>query len=402
MANRTRLILLGGAALLLSILLFADVPLRWADWQAHRRATHWLAERNATAWQPTAEQATSAPALLHALNQNAPPFLLLPDTLPWQLAQETAWVRAHYAPVFSAPPYEIWQHQPLSRADAAVRRPQNVRLADQYHLHQATIAPAQFQAGDGLAVELALEATHPPTRTARLILQLLPPLEGQPYAAIDIPLPRQNPLGWWQAGQTIREGYILTPTADIPVGAYPLVLAARPAENPQRLPLFQGTDANPQDRVVLGYTAVPWRGQLPPTLIPLHAQLGQHAHLLGYTLDSGDWTRGTTTNLTLYWQAIQPTAQNHTVFIHLLDESGGYIWGQDAPPRGGTYPTQGWYAPSIIPDPHAFTLPTDLPPGTYTLAAGLYEPSTGTRLPVVQDGASRGNTAVVLTKLEIQ
>jgi hypothetical protein len=49
-----------------------------------------------------------------------------------------------------------------------------------------------------------------------------------------------------------------------------------------------------------------------------------------------------------------------------------------------------------IEDTHTVVLPSDLPPGSYRLAVGLYDLATGDRLPL-QDGGD----AVTLTEIQV-
>jgi hypothetical protein len=56
----------------------------------------------------------------------------------------------------------------------------------------------------------------------------------------------------------------------------------------------------------------------------------------------------------------------------------------DSPPNGGYTPTSIWLPGKEVVDRHGLVLPSDLPPGDYRLIAGLYNPTTGERLPVDQ------------------
>ena len=86
----------------------------------------------------------------------------------------------------------------------------------------------------------------------------------------------------------------------------------------------------------------------------------------------------------------------YTAFVHLLDPAGQLVAQSDRPPLDGFYPTDAWLPGYPVRDRYALALPPDLAPGTYRLVAGLYDPTTGQRLPVV-DGAD----AVELGALEI-
>ncbi|MBA3534040.1 MAG: glycosyltransferase family 39 protein [Ardenticatenales bacterium] len=108
--------------------------------------------------------------------------------------------------------------------------------------------------------------------------------------------------------------------------------------------------------------------------------LGETIHFLGATVPQGEWHQGDSVPLTLFWQPQEaPGAELH-VFIQAIDSEGAVRAARDIPPVEGTFPTSQWQAGDLVRDPHPLTLPPDMPPGTYRLVAGLYEPATGTRL----------------------
>lgn len=109
--------------------------------------------------------------------------------------------------------------------------------------------------------------------------------------------------------------------------------------------------------------------------------------LLGYQL-----TPGPETTITLVWQAAAQPADDYTVFVHILDPTGALIAQRDTAPANGLAPTRLWAAGQVITDAHAFTLP----PGSYQLAVGLYQPETGQRLRL-----PTGDTRAVLTAFTV-
>ncbi|NJN93041.1 MAG: hypothetical protein HC875_02595 [Anaerolineales bacterium] len=92
------------------------------------------------------------------------------------------------------------------------------------------------------------------------------------------------------------------------------------------------------------------------------------------------------------WQARQPISQPYTTFAHVVDEAG-QIWGQaDRTPHlaGSEFPTTQWDEDEWIVDAFRISLDPAAPPGRYKLLAGLYNPQTLERLPVV--GGVKGRT----------
>ena len=84
--------------------------------------------------------------------------------------------------------------------------------------------------------------------------------------------------------------------------------------------------------------------------------------------------------ITLYWQARQgDLADDYTSYVHLVDSTGsGRAQSQDHRLGGVYYPTSLWQPGEILRDQHTILLPDHLPPGEYTLMAGLYlQPEPG-------------------------
>ncbi len=99
------------------------------------------------------------------------------------------------------------------------------------------------------------------------------------------------------------------------------------------------------------------------------------------TVIPGDGVR-----IALGWVALQPLSVDYVVFGQLLDAAGQLRAQQDSPPVGGYRPTSGWTPGEPIEDHLGIPLPSDLPPGEYTLIVGVYDPATGQRLPVSSGG----------------
>jgi len=83
--------------------------------------------------------------------------------------------------------------------------------------------------------------------------------------------------------------------------------------------------------------------------------------------------------------------------VHLRSAAGATVAQIDRPPINGDYPTSVWSAGEIVPDAITLPLPADLPPGKYTLVAGMYELASGQRLPV----AGSPDNSVKLLELKL-
>jgi len=134
----------------------------------------------------------------------------------------------------------------------------------------------------------------------------------------------------------------------------------------------------------------PERPITPPLIEhPLDFRWGEVVRLLGYDLEPTEVESGGSLHLTLCWQALSTMETSYTVFIHLLDEEGGLRGQQDSVPGQGTLPTTGWMSGEVITDRYDISIASDAPPGGYRLLVGMYEPTSGKRLPVY-DGAGNG------------
>jgi hypothetical protein len=104
--------------------------------------------------------------------------------------------------------------------------------------------------------------------------------------------------------------------------------------------------------------------------------------LLDYQADLATEITPTLT-LTLTWQAVEPVAEDYTVFVHALAAGDTKVAQRDTRPCDGECPTNTWQAGEIIVDRHQLALPPNAPPGPYRLAVGLYLLDTGDRAIVV-------------------
>lgn len=117
---------------------------------------------------------------------------------------------------------------------------------------------------------------------------------------------------------------------------------------------------------------------------PHVANFGHQAQLLGYDLKRRGVPAGQSFELTLYWQALQPLNTNYSALAQLVDREQHLYSGQDNL-HPGSVPTSRWQPWGFIKDPHRVEVPPGTPPGDYFLVAGLYDPATWSRLPVVED-----------------
>ena len=98
----------------------------------------------------------------------------------------------------------------------------------------------------------------------------------------------------------------------------------------------------------------------------------------------------------LTWRAATTPITDYTAFVHLIDATGSIVTQSDITPGSGYAPTTTtWSANEAVVDRHGLITPMDLAPGTYRLAAGLYN-REGTRL-LLRNGGTDSLTLGMLT-----
>lgn len=119
----------------------------------------------------------------------------------------------------------------------------------------------------------------------------------------------------------------------------------------------------------------------------LEVDFGGVLRLLGCGLEAGEVEPGEQLEVTLYWEAVAPADRDYTVFVHLLGEGDLLIAQRDTFPGLGLLSTR-WLEPGFRwADRYVLQLPrTTYAPDTAEVEVGLYNPTTGARLPASTGG----------------
>jgi Dolichyl-phosphate-mannose-protein mannosyltransferase len=125
------------------------------------------------------------------------------------------------------------------------------------------------------------------------------------------------------------------------------------------------------------------------------ARLGDRVDLLSVPLPAGPVAPGSVLSVSLRWRVAQAIEGRYNVFVHLASADQPLLSGADGEPCGGWYPTNRWHAGEVIEHTLQLKIPSDLVPGRYFVAAGLYDWQTGARLPVVQTDQREPDRAFV-------
>jgi len=120
---------------------------------------------------------------------------------------------------------------------------------------------------------------------------------------------------------------------------------------------------------------------------PLVADFGDVMRLLGYDLETEAVEPGGQVAVTLYWEALAPTDRDYTVFVHLLGEGELLVAQRDTFPGLGRLSTT-WLEPGFRwADRYVIQMPdTAYAPDVTQVEVGLYDVTTGARLPAMGSG----------------
>jgi hypothetical protein len=182
----------------------------------------------------------------------------------------------------------------------------------------------------------------------------------------------------WQREELRRGQYDLVIPADIAPGANPLYIALTDSDGGTSDDVLAG---------VLDVAAIARRMEPPVIETPRSAMFGDTIRLLGYHLETREVGQGGSLNLRLYWQAAVMPSIEYTVFVQLLDSDQHISAQSDSMPVQGARPTTGWITGEVIVDDYHLAVRGNAPVGPHRLVIGFYEPASGVRLPVTEQGA---------------
>jgi hypothetical protein len=263
----------------------------------------------------------------------------------------------------------------------------------------------QVKAGEGIPLVLYWRSLGQMRESYTMFVQLLD-ADLQRRGGYDR-LPRENyPTYLWVPGEVVDDGLAVPVEAGAPNGIYTVRVGwylQKPSDSQAEeqiapLPLMQGNQTLDETSIVIGPIKI---GGPPPGIVaetfspqhPLVVDLGEVISLRGYDLK----LEPAAMRLKLYWQSAHQAEVDYTSFIHLRNQAGAIVAQVDRPPVAGVYPTSLWSAGEVIPDEVSISLPTNLPPGEYTVVAGLYDFATGLRLPI----AGSVDNSIELSTLKI-
>ena len=276
------------------------------------------------------------------------------------------------------PPARVSVVAPAQPNLAAIRHRIDVDFGNGIRLVGYDTGNNPLRPGMASAITLYWQATRTPTDDYVVAVQVQDDRGKTFVTAHTTPTRDTYPSSRWQPNELVRDPQTLTLRGDTPDGDYHLI----------------ATIGN-QTRDV-GMIRVKGRTHYfgaPNVSIPFNARFGDVARLVGYDLN----TSPQNVTLVLYWQSLAPTPVSYKVFVHIVDNNGTLVAQQDQVPGTGMYPTTTWVKDEYLLDfMYLISLPTDLPRGNYQIEIGMYDPTTGERLPVFNaQGQAVGDRIVI-------
>ena len=271
--------------------------------------------------------------------------------------------------------------------------------------------------GKGFATRLLWQAITPPADNYTLHAELLDAAGSPLRSWAVLPQDGRAPTSAWQPGQYIRDQIDLVVPASAPPGDEALQVrlswlrpdGSRLNLRRRRIPLDDGLNLPP-----LQVTEKEARQfELPPLEQRLEANFAGKALLTGYNtraplqVNQAECAAGTVdacrVALEMFWQGVTEMEHPYNIFIHVVNAQGQIIAQSDhAPGRRGKQPTTGWLPGEVVLDPVDLPLPPDIAPGRYTLRAGLYLPTDGTRLQRLDSSGQPASDFVEVGAIEVR
>jgi 4-amino-4-deoxy-L-arabinose transferase-like glycosyltransferase len=244
----------------------------------------------------------------------------------------------------------------------------------------------------------------PGARVAAEVRALPGPLESRWAEAPGL---LRHDLAWYR-----RQGYAYLIGSSDAWGQW--AIPAEYASFAGRAPIIEFGGASPRDMLGphLAIYATGMSAADAPEPIPGDVRVGG-ARLPGVALGRPDpkapqlgidsehtFKAGDVLGLRTFWSVEQPFERDFFVFVHILDAAGNTVAQRDTPPWQGRFPTSSWRAGAIVVDVNDVALPAGLPPGQYTVVLGMFDPASGARPPISQDG--RPIDVVEIARIEIK
>ncbi len=126
--------------------------------------------------------------------------------------------------------------------------------------------------------------------------------------------------------------------------------------------------------------------------------LGNAVRLVGYDVLADGFRPGGDVTVTLYWESLRPVETDYTVFTQLLGPDWQLHGQVDRQPVYGQWPTSRWQPGQRFIDKFVVRISETAPASEYLILVGLYDLTTGQRLPVVAGGEQLPDDVIILDR----
>ncbi len=247
------------------------------------------------------------------------------------------------------------------------------------------------QVGDSVPLSLYWQAAEPPQNDYVSFVQILG-RDLEPIAGVDCYPGRGTfPPTLWTPGVIYRDRYKLPLAARAEAPTTGMLHAGLHKEEEGQPLTTRSPDEAPLELALLDRMAVhPCEPVFDDVTYPIGARVGESITLVGYDLSSEHVSPGGTLTVTLVWRAEAPLETDYTAFVHLRDADGALVSQSDHPPLEGAYPTPLWATGDVVRDDHRLEVDDSSTSGACTLSIGMYNSTTGERLPAYRWQAAEG------------
>ena len=144
-----------------------------------------------------------------------------------------------------------------------------------------------------------------------------------------------------------------------------------------------GPDGNISNIRTVPSPIVAVRADTPPMPVSVSGPAND-VQLTGYALSDEMAHPGGQISITLWWHSVGSNLDERSILLHLRDLKGDKRAQADGSPANGGRPTTTWQSGETIIDEHTIKIPSDLPPGRYNLAVGMYHYPSLEPVPLTQ------------------
>ena len=284
--------------------------------------------------------------------------------------------------------------------EPAVKRQRRADFNGELALTGFGLSSGQLKPGETVEITLDWQALERAGPAYTVFLHLVTP-DGSQVAGVDEPILRgvyQPDL--WPKDRTLPDRHQLVLPPNLGWGHYRLDLGLYyPGRADPPLPV--GGEGG--TRIALTYVTVGEVASPPLPSRPADISFGGQIRLQGFDPVSAEVTPVSTRyTLTLYWQALNPVAEDYTAFVHLVGPDGKIASQDDKPPGGLSFPTSAWLPGETVVSSHILSLKPGAMPGEYRLLVGLYHPISDERLPAMDAAGQSLGDAVRLTTIHVK